>query len=150
MFPFEVRQLSTVTAYSYSLPDAVSLLETKLNYLRLQENVQLFGTTPLTPGFGGDSLTLNLNPFFENKLDEGYSFEISTRFDTTCGYNGTRFGRTVLGLEYANMCFHDPVESTYYIANPNGYKSGSPELKIFTQLLSSKRSRVFCHGFLFW
>ena len=133
MFPFEVRQLSTVTAYSYSLPDAVALLETKLNYLRLQENVQLFGSTPLTPGFGGDSLTLNLNPFFVNKLDEGYSFEISTRFDTTCGYNGTKFGRTVLGLEYASMCFHNPVKSTYYIANPNGYQSGSPKLEIFAQ-----------------
>ena len=133
MFPFEVRQLSTVTQYAYSLPDAVALLETKLNYLRLQENVQLFGSTPLTPGFGGDSLTLNLDPFFENKLDEGYSFEISTRFDTTCGYNGTQFGRTILGLEYASMCFHDPVVATYNIPNPNGYQSGSPKLNIFTQ-----------------
>jgi len=133
MFPFEVRQLSTVTSYSYSLPTAVSLLETKLNFLRLQENVQLFGNTPLTPGFGGDSLTLNLDPFFENKLDEGYSFEISTRFDTTCGYDGTKFGRTVLGLEYASMCFHNPAEVTYNIPNPNGYQSGSPKLEIFTQ-----------------
>ncbi|MBC7775953.1 MAG: hypothetical protein H7246_11005, partial [Phycisphaerae bacterium] len=121
MFPFEVRPLSSVTDYSYSLPTSVSLLETKLSYLRLQDNVQLFGTTPLTPGFAGDSLTLNLDPFFANPLDEGYSFEISTRFDTTCGYNGTKFGRTVLGLKYANMCFHDPVEDTYFIANPNGY-----------------------------
>jgi len=133
MFPFEVRQLSTVTDYSYSLPTAVALLETKLNYLRLQDNVQLFGVTPLTPGFGGDSLTLDLDPFFANLLDEGYSFEISTRFDTTCGYNGTKFGRTVVGLEYANMCFHDPVIATYYIANPNGYQSGSPQLNIFSQ-----------------
>ncbi len=132
MFPFEVRQLSTVTAYSYSLPTAVGLLETKLNYLRLQDNVQLFGTTPIAPGFGGDSLTLDLSPFFANTLDEGYNFEISTRFDTTCGYDGTKFGRTVLGLEYANMCFHDPVNATYYIANPNGYQSGSPELQFFT------------------
>ena len=133
MFPFEVRQLSTVTQYAYSLPDAVGLLETKLNFLRLQENVQLFGSTPLTPGFGGDSLTLNLDPFFENKLDEGYSFEISTRFDTTCGYDGTKFGRTILGLEYASKCFHDPVVTTYNIPNPNGYQSGSPKLEIFTQ-----------------
>ncbi|MDO8366634.1 MAG: gliding motility-associated C-terminal domain-containing protein, partial [Saprospiraceae bacterium] len=133
MFPFEVRQLSEVTHYAYSLPAAVALLETKLNYLRLQDNVQLFGVTPLTPGYAGDSLSLNLNPFFANLLDEGYSFEISTRFDTTCGYDGTRFGRTVLGLEYANMCFHDPVLDTYYIVNPNGYLSGSPEFEIFTQ-----------------
>ncbi|MBC7775610.1 MAG: gliding motility-associated C-terminal domain-containing protein, partial [Phycisphaerae bacterium] len=38
-----------------------------------------------------------------------------------------------LGLKYANMCFHDPVEDTYFIANPNGYQSGSPKLEIFTQ-----------------
>ena len=132
MFPFEVRPLSTVQKYSYSLPTSVDLLESKLNFLRLQDNVQLFGVTPLTPGFNGDSLTLNLDPYFENPLDEGYSFEISTRFDTTCGYSGAKFGRTVLGLEYANMCFHDPVQSTYYIANPNGYQSGSPQLDFST------------------
>ncbi|MFN0033757.1 MAG: hypothetical protein ACKVUS_01740, partial [Saprospiraceae bacterium] len=133
MFPFEVRQLSKVTDYSYALPTSVNLLETNLNYLRLQDNVQLFGITPLMPGFGGDSLTLDLDPFFANPLDEGYSFEISTRFDTTCGYNGTRFGRTVVGLEYASMCFHDPVLQTYFIVNPNGYQSGSPKLEFFPE-----------------
>ncbi|MFN0214469.1 MAG: gliding motility-associated C-terminal domain-containing protein, partial [Saprospiraceae bacterium] len=133
MFPFEVRPLSSVTHYSYSLPTAVSLLETKLNYLRLQDNVQLFGVTPITPGFGGDSLTLNLNPFFSNPLDEGYGFELSTRFDTSCGYDGTKFGRTVLGLKYASKCFHNPIDQTYYIVNPNGYQSGSPRIDFFTQ-----------------
>lgn len=133
MFPFEVRQLSTVYKYTYSLPTNVSLTDTKLNYLRLQENVPVFGVTPVTPGFNGDSLSLDLSPFFSDLLDEGYSFEISTRFDTTCGYNGTQFGRTVLGLEYANMCFHNPVKFDYYIVNPNGYQNGSPKLEIFTQ-----------------
>lgn len=132
MFPFEVRQLSTVTHYSYSLPTSVNLLETRLNYLFLQETVPLFGVTPLTPGFAGDSLTLDLSPFFANPLDEGYSFEISTRFDTTCGYNGTQFGRTVLGMRYANECFHRPVDTRYYIVNPNGYQDGSPNLDFFT------------------
>lgn len=133
MFPFEVRQLSEVTAYSYSLPTSVDLIDTKLNYMRLQDNLQLFGPTLLTPGFGGDSLSVDLDPFFASPVDEGYSFEISTQFDTTCGYNGTKFGRTVLGLEYASMCFHNPVEQTYYIANPNGYQSGSPKLEFFAQ-----------------
>ena len=146
MFPFEVRQLSKITDYSYSLPTSVNLLETKLNFLCLKKNVQLYGVTPLAPGFGGDSLTLNLEPFFLNPLDEGYSFEISTRFDTTCGYNGSKFGRTVVGLEYASMCFHNPAVTTYNIANPNGYQSGSPKLEIFTQnTLGSKKSRGIVH-----
>ncbi|MCC7466188.1 MAG: gliding motility-associated C-terminal domain-containing protein [Saprospiraceae bacterium] len=133
MFPFEVRRLSTVTQYTYSLPTSVALVESRLNYLRLQDNVQLFGVTPITPGFGGDSLSLNLTPFFTDLLDEGYNFEISTRFDTTCGYDGTQFGRTVLGLRYASKCFHDPEVFNYFIVNPNGYTSGSPELELFTQ-----------------
>jgi gliding motility-associated-like protein len=133
MFPFEVRQLSTVNKYSYSLPTSVALIDSKLNYLRLQENVPVFGVTPLTPGFGGDSLSLDLTPFFSQQLDEGYSFELSTRFDTTCGYNGTQFGRTVLGMEYANMCFRNPVNFDYYIVNPNGYQNGSPKMEVFTQ-----------------
>lgn len=133
MFPFEVRPLSSVTKYGFSLPSSVALLDTRLNFLRLQENVQLFGTTPLNPGFSGDSLTLDLAPFFANPLDEGYGFEIRTRFDTTCGYDGTKFGRTVLGMKYVNQCFHDPVEPTYYFINPNGYQSGSPKLEFNTQ-----------------
>lgn len=130
MFPFEVRQLSTVTKYGYSLPTSVDLLDTKLNFLRLQDNVSLFGTTLLNPGLGGDSLTLDLSSFFADPLDEGYGFELSTRFDTTCGYNGTQFGRTVLGMHYANMCFHNPIDKTYLIGNPNGYASGSPKLEL--------------------
>jgi len=133
MFPFEVRQLSTVTKYSYSLPTSVGLIDSRLNYLTLQENFPLFGSTPVAPALGGDSLTLDLSPFFGNTLDEGYGFEISTRFDTTCGYTGTQFGRTVLGLQYANKCFRNPVNSSYYIVNPNGYQNGSPQLEIFTQ-----------------
>lgn len=132
MFPFEVRQLSTVTNYSYSLPTNVGLVESRLNYLTLQDNVQLFGVTPLTPGFGGDSMRLDLSPYFSNLIDEGYSFEISTRFDTTCGYNGTVFGRTVLGMRYANMCIHNPINDSYYIVNPNGYQNGSPKIEFFS------------------
>lgn len=63
MFPFEVRPLSAVTQYSYSLPTLVDLLDTKLSYLNLQENFPVFGATTLNPGIGGDSLTLNLDPF---------------------------------------------------------------------------------------
>ncbi len=150
MFPFEVRPLSSVTKYTYSLPTSVDLLDTKLDFIRLQDNVLKFDTTTLTPGFGGDSLTVDLDPFFANPLDEGYSFEISTRFDTTCGYNGDMFGRTVLGMKYANMCFHNPVEQTYYIVNPNGYQSGSPELNFFspTNVLYLPTNEVLLNFFL--
>lgn len=131
LFPFEVRPLASVLSYSYSLPTSVELVSTKLNFLNLQENTPLFTNENLTPGFEGDSLQLDLGPYFENPLDEGFSFEISTRFDTICGYNGTKFGRTNLGLQYANECFHDPVVTEYFISNPNGYQSGSPQIDFF-------------------
>lgn len=131
LFPFEVRQLVSVNHYSYSLPTAVSLLDTKLNFLRLQEAVPVFSNVSLMPGFAGDSLSLDLSQFFANPLDEGFSFEISTRFDTTCGYDGSKFGRTNLGLTYANECFHHPKIQTYSFPNPNGYVSGSPQIDFF-------------------
>lgn len=131
MFPFEVRPISSIFGYSYSLPEAVALLSTKLTYLSLQENTPLFTNEPLTPTYGGDSIRLNLDPFFNKPLDEGYSFEISTKFDTTCGYNGTKFGRTNLSVRYANECIHNPVSVNYFIPNPNGYVNGSPELDFF-------------------
>lgn len=131
MFPFEVRPLTSIFSYSYSLPTQVNLLETKLTYLKLQENSNVFSNQLLTPTYSGDSINLDLGPFFSNPLDEGYSFEISTRFDTTCGYDGTKFGRTNLGVKYANECLHNPISQNYFIANPNGYQNGSPELDFF-------------------
>jgi gliding motility-associated-like protein len=131
MFPFEVRPLSTIFGYSYSLPTAVNLLETKLNYLRLQENVPLFSNQTLTPFYGGDSIQLDLSGYFSSPMDEGYSFEISTKFDTTCGYDGTKFGRTNLSVRYANECLHKPQSVNYFIANPNGYQNGSPVIDFF-------------------
>jgi len=131
MFPFEVRPLSTIFGYSYSLPNAVNLLETKLNYLRLQENVPLFTNEVLTPIYGGDSIRLDLSSYFGSPMDEGYAFEISTKFDTTCGYDGTQFGRTNLSVRYANECIHKPQSINYFIANPNGYQNGSPQIDFF-------------------
>ncbi|MBL7827134.1 MAG: hypothetical protein JNJ57_10915, partial [Saprospiraceae bacterium] len=131
LFPFEVRPLAKVTSYSYSLPTAVQLIATKLKSLNLQESVPVFSDVSLTPGIAGDSLTVDLNPFFEDPLDEGFSFVISTQFDTTCGYNGTKFGRTNLGLEFVNECFRKPRDWEYHIPNPNGYISGSPQIDFF-------------------
>jgi gliding motility-associated-like protein len=133
LFPYEIRPLSTVLGYSYSLPTAVELVDSRLQFLRLQENTPLFGNTALTPTYSGDSIRLDLSTFFANPLDEGYEFQISTRFDTTCGYSGTQFGRTNLLMRYANMCFHNPVLANYFIANPNGYQNGSPDLQIFPE-----------------
>jgi gliding motility-associated-like protein len=128
MFPFEVRPISSVTSYTYGLPTNVDLLDTRLLALKLQENDIRFSDVALTPTNNGNTISLDLNQFFNKPLDEGYSFEISTKFDTTCGYDGTKFGRFTVGLDYANECIHSPVSDEHSEENENGYISGSPEL----------------------
>lgn len=133
MFPFEVRQLSTVTGYSFSLPGNVGIVDSRLNFLELQDNVPLFGSTYVNPTVQGSIASLDLNPFFGDPLDEGYSFGISARYDTTCGYAGSAFNITKLDMLYANPCIKNPVNTGFNLTNPNGYQNGSPLMELFSQ-----------------
>ncbi|MEZ4926180.1 MAG: gliding motility-associated C-terminal domain-containing protein [Saprospiraceae bacterium] len=131
MFPFEVRPITRITQYSHSLPLAVDLLKSELGFLRLQENTILFsGDTLLTTSNGG-FINYQLDDFFDDALDEGYSMEINTVFDTICGYEGASFGQTNVGVHYSDMCLHNPVDVVYELPNPNSYVSGSPQLDFF-------------------
>ncbi|MEO6759234.1 MAG: hypothetical protein ABIO24_07245, partial [Saprospiraceae bacterium] len=127
LFPYEVRPLTTLTGYSHTLPN-VDLLDAQLNFFRLQENVPLFTNQLLPVILTNNRINLDLEPFFQNSLDEGFSFEISSRFAPSCSFQGQLESLTKLTLHYPNAGFHTPVVQLTELTNLNGYTSGAPKL----------------------
>lgn len=130
MFPFEVRPLAAVLDYTQRVPLGVPLLDTRLKYLRLQENKVLFGEQLLSPVFQDDYFRPDLSPFFNKPLDEGFSWEIESTFGPVCNYANNASAATNLVVQYPNACFHWPPVSNYYFPNFNGYQNGSPRLRL--------------------
>jgi gliding motility-associated-like protein len=134
MFPFEVRPLSAINNYSFSVPDVVGIDAIYLKALNLQENTPLIDSTGI-PLFVkmGDSIIVLLDQFFQSPIDEGYVLTLNTRFDTLCQYDGTPFGRTTFDVQYVDECFRSPTTQRYHIKNGNTFVSGSPELEAFPE-----------------
>lgn len=88
LFPQEARPLAWLGDYSHTLP-TVDLLETRLKLLRLQENTALFGDQPLPITQLNDILQIDLHPFFNQPLDEGFTLEIGSTFAPGCAFTGS-------------------------------------------------------------
>lgn len=128
LFPFEVRPLATALDYTQVLPQGVPLLDTRLKFLRLQENKLLFGEQVLTPVLEDNFFRLDLSPFFNKPLDEGFAWQISSRFGPFCQYSNSNTATTNVVMQYASEAFHWPVTSNFSFPNFNGYLNGSPKL----------------------
>ncbi|MEO6039986.1 MAG: gliding motility-associated C-terminal domain-containing protein, partial [Saprospiraceae bacterium] len=129
MFPKEVRPLAWLYDYSHSLPN-VNLLETRLKFLRLQENTALFNNQLLPVVQLDNALHVDLNPFFDSPLDEGFSLEIGTLFAPDCAFTGPLATSTELQVRYPNAGFHTPVVQQNQLSNLNGYVGDAPALAL--------------------
>jgi gliding motility-associated-like protein len=130
LFPFEVRPLTKMLTYSQSHPNIVPHISSQVNFLKLQESVDLLGPTPLTVTIAGGRGRMNLSPIYQQPIDEGYNFEISSRFGKACAYNGVSVQLTEFSLLYPNPCFRSPILDTFQISDPKGITSGSAELAL--------------------
>ena len=130
MFPFEVRPLAAVLDYTQRLPLGVPLLDTRLQFLRLQENKVLFGEQLLNPIFQDDYFRLDLSPFFSQPLDEGFAWQINSTFGPVCQYNENSSAATGLVVQYAGGEFHWPPVANFTFPNFSGYLNGSPRLRL--------------------
>ena len=129
LFPNEVRPLAWLSDYSHTLP-GVNLLETRLKFLRLQENTALFNNQILPATQLNNTLLIDLDPFFNSPLDEGFALEIGATFAPSCAFTGSLQTLTQLQLRYPNAGFHDPVVRPVGLPNLTGYKSAAPRLAL--------------------
>ena len=129
LFPNEVRPLAWLSNYSHTLPN-VDLLETRLKFLRLQENMEVFGSQLLPVTQLNNELYLDLNPLFVSPLDEGFRLEIGSIFAPSCAFTGTLKTLTRVQVRYPNAAFHQPVLKEVELPNLNGYNSAAPKLAL--------------------
>ncbi|MEI6411434.1 MAG: hypothetical protein WCR52_18745, partial [Bacteroidota bacterium] len=128
LFSKEVRPLVSILNYAQSVPAGATLIGSKLNFVRLQENTNLFNNQALTFTQNAGFYTPNLGAFLTNQLDEGYAFEISSAFGPVCNFTGDHTATTRLTTRYPNECFKKPIEQTQQFDNPNSYLNGSAQL----------------------
>lgn len=129
LFPNEVRPLAWLSNYSHTLP-SVTLLETRLKFLRLQENTPMFSDQILPITQANNELQINLDPFFANPLDEGFALEIGSIFAPSCAFTGTLQTTTRVQVRYPNAGFHDPTVRLAELPNLTGYNSAAPQLSL--------------------
>ena len=129
LFPQEARPLAWLGGCSHTLP-TVDLLETRLKLLRLQENTALFGDQPLPITQLNDILQIDLHPFFNQPLDEGFALEIGSTFTPGCAFTGSLQTMTRVQLRYPDAGFHDPVLRTAELPNLTGDNSAAPKLAL--------------------
>lgn len=130
LFPYEVRTLATINEFTQTLPLGVALTLSRLNYLRLQENVPVLNNDTLSAQTFADYYRINLANVFGTQLDEGFKFEINTQYGPYCGPDQENDMYTRLNVQYANECFRDPVSAQLEAYSPNGFLNGSAMLSL--------------------
>ncbi len=126
LFPFEVRPLAALTSFSHSLPGVVPLLDKRLTFLRLQDDVPVLSNVQLDLS----SANIDFNPYFPDPLDEGWNLQTDFQFGNNCNLNGNVLAQTSVGVRYWSECFHKPNPDVISIINPNGYVDARPKLRL--------------------
>lgn len=126
LFPFEVRPLSTITAFSHSLPVVVPVLDKRLAYLQLQETVPLFSNIPLDP----QNPVIDFSPYLAKPLDEGWNLRTDFTLGYDCQIREHIPSTTEIQVKYASDIFKKPNPWTNLSNNPQGYAAAAPDLRL--------------------
>jgi len=129
LFPYEVRPLSALTAFSHSLPGVVPVLDKRLTHLRLQEAMPLFTNVPLDP----QNPVIDFGPYFAKPLDEGWNLQTDFTLGYDCDVRDHVPATTELQVKYASEIFKQPNPWTNLVTNEQGYAAAAPDLRLVPQ-----------------
>ncbi len=120
-FPFECRQIGTLTDFKLNLPDGFEIVESKLTFIRNQDGGDVIAEQNLTPLINGNQVCFEVADFQNNGLDEGFLALFQYRFSAECDISGSQDLGTI-----ATIDFLDQFPET---ADPFDYEVVSPALR---------------------
>ncbi|MEK7254583.1 MAG: hypothetical protein AAB316_07560, partial [Bacteroidota bacterium] len=87
-FPFEYRNVLTALDWQFQIPAIVVPVQTKLTALTPQGGASIFSNQILSPSFANGVYSIDLLPFQNPPLDEGFSLFFQYLFDAECSISG--------------------------------------------------------------
>ena len=83
-FPFEFRSFMDLVTWEYTVPNFVTLLDSKIDILNVQGGATILLNAPFPPSGGGPTYTFNMDNIPVETLDEGFSFRLNHEWEMPC------------------------------------------------------------------
>lgn len=132
-FPFECRQIGTLTDFKLTLPTEFELIDSKLTFLRNQEGSDIITEQPLTPQIIDNQVCFDVADFQNGGLDEGFLALFQYRFSSECDVSGSQILETIATIDFIDQFPEEQDPFDYSVSSP-ALRSLSPNLIISTPL----------------